>query len=282
MPNAILFRKFIYWRINMNLPIYIVDAFCRPIFTGNPAAVVPLKTWLKDEVLQSIAKENNLSETAFVIGSQENWEIRWFTPSTEVALCGHATLAAAHAIFENISRKVQSLNLKTVQSGTLTVERAGSNYKMNFPKIMPSKITIPVDLTEALGKHPVAVYKASYSKTEYDYLALYQNESDIESLNPNFSKLTMLDARGVICTAKGVETDIVSRYFAPSVGVSEDPFTGSAHCILTPYWLEALNKSELTTKQGLSRKGWASCRLANGRVELIGKAITYSAGDIFI
>lgn len=266
----------------MNLPIYITDAFCRSIFTGNPAAVVPLIKWLPDETLQLIAKENNLSETAFIIGSDDNWEIRWFTPSTEVALCGHATLAAAHAIFENVSSKARKLNLKTRHSGTLTVEKSGRNYKMSFPKIMPNKISTPDNLSKALGQPPVAVYEASYSKTEFDYLVLYDNESDINILNPNFIELAKLDARGLICTAKGVETDIVSRYFAPSVGVSEDPFTGSAHCILTPYWLSQLNKPELTAKQGLSRQGWASCKLADNRVELIGKAITYSKGEIYI
>lgn len=266
----------------MKLPIYVVDAFCQSVFTGNPAAVVPLETWLADDKLLAIAQENNLSETAFIVGDDEDWTIRWFTPGIEVALCGHATLGAAHAIFENMSKDAKQLNFSTRFSGTLTVKKELDKYTLNFPKLMPEQVDIPNALVKALGGHPVEVWKANYSATEYDYLIVYEDELDVVALTPSFIELAELDARGAICTAKGSNSDFVSRYFAPAVNVPEDPFTGSAHCILTPYWAKHLGKSYLTAEQISARGGWAECRLTDGRVELSGKAVTYLTGNINI
>jgi PhzF family phenazine biosynthesis protein len=266
----------------MKLPIYTVDAFCQSVFTGNPAAVVPLDAWLTDDILLAIAQENNLSETAFIIGEGENWQIRWFTPGMEVALCGHATLGAAHAIFENISKSATQLNFTTRCSGTLIVRKEHDEYILDFPKFMPERVDIPAALAKALGGHPIEVWKANYADTEYDYLVVYPTELDVVALNPSFIELAALDARGAICTAKGSEMDFVSRYFAPAVNVPEDPFTGSAHCILTPYWAHHLGKSMLKAKQISARGGWAECRLIGDRVEFRGKAVTYLTGMIDI
>lgn len=266
----------------MKLKIFQVDAFCKTVFTGNPAAVVPLERWLPDEKLLAIAEENNLSETAFVIGKGSDWELRWFTPGTEVALCGHATLGAAHAIFEHISQDQRILSFSTRQSGVLTVEKRDRGLAVSFPSIAPSQIETLPEVALALGAQPVSLWSANYSENERDLLAVFETEDEIAKLQPNFAGIQSLDTRGIICTATGKKTDFVSRFFAPAVGVPEDPFTGSAHCILTPYWANRLGKAELSACQISQRKGWATCSLNKNRVELSGKALTYLVGEIEI
>ncbi len=266
----------------MKLKIYQVDAFARGAFTGNPAAVVPLEYWLDDNQLLAIAEENNLSETAFVIGEGEDWKLRWFTPSAEVALCGHATLGAAHAIFEFLERDVSELRFATRQSGTLIVERRGDCLAMNFPVLHPELIEMQADVTAALGAKPSALFAANYSPKERDLLAVFEHETDVAALAPDFAGIASIPTRGIICTAPGKDMDFVSRYFAPAVGVPEDPFTGSAHCILTPYWAERLTKEQLSACQISLRRGWATCTFAGERVELLGKATTFMTGQIFL
>lgn len=264
----------------MKLPIYQIDAFSRGVFTGNPAAVVPLDDWLSDKDLLAIAEENNLSETAFVLGSEEDWDLRWFTPGAEVALCGHATLAAAHAIFEYLAKDASILRFSTRQSGRLTVEQRDGSLAMNFPALMPAQIESPPELVTALGAKPTSVWAAKYAADERDLLAVFDTEDDVANLHPDFAAIQKISARGIICTAAGSTTDFVSRYFAPAFGVPEDPFTGSAHCILTPYWATQLGTNELSACQISQRKGWATCTYSGDRVELYGQAVTYMVGEI--
>lgn len=266
----------------MKHPIFQVDAFCDSVFTGNPAAVVMLDAWLSDDRLLAIAEENNLSETAFVIGGKQDWELRWFTPKTEVALCGHATLAAGHALFENMCQGEHLLRFATRESGTLTVEKHEGVLSMNFPSLTPSEITPPKEIEIALGVRPLSVWSANYSANERDLLAVFETEQDVANLSPDFSVLQEVDTRGLICTAPGRTTDFVSRYFAPAAGVPEDPFTGSAHCILTPYWAAQFGKTDFSACQISARQGWAICRLQEDRVVLSGKAVTYMKGEIAI
>lgn len=266
----------------MKLKIYQVDAFARGAFTGNPAAVVPLKNWLDDDKLLAIAEENNLSETAFVIGEGEDWKLRWFTPAAEVALCGHATLAAAHAIFEFLERDVSELRFATRQSGTLIVARRDDGLALDFPSLPPEQIEMQADVTAALGAKPSALLAANYSPTERDLLAVFEQEADVVALAPDFAGIASIPTRGIICTAPGKDVDFVSRYFAPAVGVPEDPFTGSAHCILTAYWAERFAMKQLSACQISRRQGWATCTLVGDRVQLLGEATTFMTGQIYL
>lgn len=266
----------------MKLKLYQVDAFARGVFTGNPAAVVLLDAWLADECLQAVAAENNLSETAFLVGGGADWELRWFTPNTEVALCGHATLGAAHILFERIVGDSRELRFATRKSGTLVVERRDNSLAMDFPALVPKKVEAQPEVNAALGVAPASLWEASYSPEERDLLAVFDDVHAVASLTPDFPLLAKVPCRGIICTAPGADVDFVSRFFAPAVGVPEDPFTGSAHCILTPYWAERLEKEQLSACQISQRKGWAHCRHRGDRIELLGDAVTYLAGEIYV
>jgi PhzF family phenazine biosynthesis protein len=267
----------------VNIKIYQVDAFTNQLFGGNPAAICALDQWLPDSLMQKIAAENNLSETAFFVpnSSDNRYELRWFTPTVEVDLCGHATLATAHIIFTEMSPTNEEISFQTRNAGELTVTRQKETalYTLNFPARPADKTDLPDGLLSALGSGitPISIYKAR------DYLLVYENEADIKQLSPDFTALGKLDAVfAVIVTAPGDEVDFVSRFFAPSAGVNEDPVCGSAHCTLTPYWAERLGKNQLHAYQISARKGELWCEHKDDRVLLSGKAVTYLKGEINI
>lgn len=260
----------------MQLPIYQIDAFAGELFAGNPAAVVPLERWIDDALLQSIATENNLSETAFFIPVGGHYELRWFTPTAEVRLCGHATLASAHVIYNELGDKSEQIHFETL-SGQLSVIREDDNLIMDFPARLPELCPAPDGIGSALGRDPVECYMASD-----DYLLVFEKESDIPSINPDFRALGRLDCRGVIVTAPGESADFVSRFFAPSVGVPEDPVTGSAHCALAPYWADRLGKKRVRGFQLSRRGGEVICDVRDDRVGLAGRTVKYLEGQIFV
>lgn len=258
----------------MRLPIYQVDAFTGELFRGNPAAVVPLESWPDDRLLQAIAAENNLSETAFFTTDAGEFHIRWFTPSTEVDLCGHATLAAAHVLFHHRGAKETTLRFRSA-SGLLTVERDGELLALDFPSRPPVQVDVPPPLGAALGREPVMVLKAR------DYLALYETEAEVRSLRPDFGRLgTIRDCTGVIVTARGDDADFVSRFFAPQAGIDEDPVTGSAHCTLVPFWSGRLGISRLRALQVSPRGGELFLEQRGDRVTIAGRAVGYLQGTI--
>lgn len=262
----------------MYFPIFQIDVFTSNLFKGNPAAVVLLPHWINDAVLQAIAAENNLAETAFIVPNADVFEIRWFTPLAEVALCGHATLASAYVIFNELDFRTHQIQFQTRYSGDLWVTKNQSQYELNLPL---DKISEVPDYSEtlwaALGKKPYAVYKG-----KSDYLFIYQTALDIEQLCPDFKALKALDARGVIVTAPGKQTDFVSRFFAPQIGIDEDPVTGSAHTTLLPYWSEFLDKTKLTAAQLSERGGLLFCELKNQRAYISGEACLYLRGEISV
>lgn len=258
------------------LPIYQVDAFADQLFKGNPAAVIPLESWLPDETLQSIALENNLSETAFFIPSGDNFHLRWFTPTVEVNLCGHATLAASHVLFEHLAYSKDTIRFDS-RSGWLSVEKRDGLYFLNFPADNNEAVAAPPQIEEALGITPLEVFRG-----KDDFMVIVDNQATIEALTPNFHLLQQLPARGLIVTAPGEQVDFVSRCFFPQTGVDEDPVTGSAHTTMTPYWAQKLNKKELTARQLSFRGGTVQCQLLGDRVALGGKAVTYLTGSIAI
>ena len=256
----------------MKISLYQIDAFTNKVFSGNPAAVCPLENWLDDQTLQSISAENNLSETAFFVKKDEHYEIRWFTPKTEVDLCGHATLASAFVIFNHIDQTAQSVTFKTQKSDMLRVNREGALLAMNFPARKAVACTIPDQLIESLGVPPEQVLLAR------DYLVVYDSEQIIQSLKPNMNLLMDLDALGIIITSVGERSDFVSRFFAPKVGVPEDPVTGSAHSTLIPFWSEKLGKKKLHAFQVSSRGGELFCEDLGQRVKIAGNAVQYLEG----
>ncbi|MBU1319414.1 MAG: PhzF family phenazine biosynthesis protein [candidate division Zixibacteria bacterium] len=260
----------------MKLPIYQIDAFTGKVFAGNPAAVCPLESWLDDKTLQSIAAENNLSETAFFVPKGDAYEIRWFTPGIEVELCGHATLASAHVIFNYLGYKNDVIRFETRKSGELTVRKEGDLLSMNFPSSKPTPVPCPGDLTRALRIEPVEVLKSSA------YLAIFESEDQVRSLKPDFPILNELDAYAVIVTAKGKTVDFVSRFFAYKIGIPEDPVTGSAHCTSVPYWSEKLGKTKLHALQVSERGGELFCEDLGDRVKISGRAVQYLIGQIDI
>ncbi|MEM6768445.1 MAG: PhzF family phenazine biosynthesis protein [Bacteroidota bacterium] len=259
----------------MEVTLFQVDAFTTEVLGGNPAAVCPLDSWLPDEQMQAIAQENNLSETAFFVKNGEHYALRWFTPAIEVDLCGHATLATAHTLFNHLNYSDQIISFQT-KSGKLTVEKEGDQLVMNFPNQKPASTDIPDHLVEGLGEVPQEVLRS------VDYVVVYENEETIASLVPNFFLLNEVDTRGIIVTAPGNEVDFVSRFFAPRADINEDPVTGSAHCALTPYWAEKLEKNELAARQISQRVGELFCTLKGDRVELAGNAVTYMKGKIWV
>lgn len=257
----------------MKLRMYQVDAFASRVFEGNPAAVVPLAQWPDERLLQAIAEENNLSETAFFVQAGGAFELRWFTPVAEVDLCGHATLAAAHVLFDALGHPGPTILFST-RSGMLPVQRIGAHLVMDFPARPPVACAAPPELVAALGLAPMAVLAAD------DYLAVYADEDDVRALQPDIAGLRALDRRGVIATAPGREADFVSRFFAPKLGIAEDPVTGSAHCALAPYWAERLGRTALVGRQVSRRGGTVGCELRNERVFLAGGAVTYMVAEI--
>ena len=261
----------------MTIPMYQVDAFTDRLFGGNPAAVCPLQAWLPDSTMQQIARENNLAETAFFIPQGEDYALRWFTPELEIDLCGHATLATAHIIFTQMAEKRSVIRFHTQKAGILTVSREGELYTLDFPSRVPEQAELPAGLLEALGgPQPQAILKSR------DYFLVYETEADVAALQPDFSALNKIDAIGFIVTAPGDHSDFVSRFFAPQVGINEDPVTGSAHCNLIPYWAEKLNKTRLHAFQISERRGELRCELKGERVLMAGKAVTYLKGEIFV
>ena len=259
----------------MKLDCYQVDAFTQDVFLGNPAAVVILHDWPEDALLQAIAAENNLSETAFLVVEEQGIGLRWFTPKAEVALCGHATLAAAHVFFEHRGHQQDVLRFVT-QSGLLEVRREASGYCMDFPAVAMEAVADPPDaLLEGLsGQQALAVYLGT------DLLAVLEDESLVCRVKPDFAALAALPGRGLIVTAPGDDCDFVSRCFYPRLGVNEDPVTGSAHCQAAPFWADRLGRSELTAVQRSERSGRLLCRVRGKRVELVGNAVTYLQGSI--
>lgn len=258
----------------MKLKQYQVDAFADKVFGGNPAAVVPLHSWLPDRTLQAIAEENNLSETAFIVKSGFGWDLRWFTPVAEVDLCGHATLAAAHVLFRHEGFEGERVSFGT-RSGELIVNRVGDDLEINFPSKEPAPCRAPEKLIKALGREPSEVLAAD------DYVLVYETEDIIRSITPNMALLSEIDLRGVVITAPGKDVDFVSRFFGPKLGIPEDPVTGSAHCELAPYWGKRLKLSSMRAFQCSRRGGRIECRLAkNNRVFLIGRAITFMEATI--
>ncbi|MEM7158863.1 MAG: PhzF family phenazine biosynthesis protein [Myxococcota bacterium] len=258
----------------MKLPLYQVDAFTQRSFAGNPAAVCLLSQWLDDAVLAAIAAENNLSETAFVVPAGDDWELRWFTPTAEVDLCGHATLATAFVLFHR-SPDTTQLRFSTREAGELRVERRDDTLVMNFPSRPPKPIETPPGLVEALGgAKPQAILRAS--KT----MAVFETETQVRAIAPDFGFIAQMDGDGLIVTAPGDDVDFVSRYFAPHVGIDEDPVTGSAHCTLAPYWAQRLGRDSLRARQVSKRSGDLRCTVLGDRVELAGHAVLYLEGTI--
>lgn len=259
----------------MIIKLYQVDAFTDSLFHGNPAGVCILETWLDKKTMQNIAMENNLSETAFTVKNDDQYDIRWFTPATEVDLCGHATLATAHVLFTHHHYPDKEIRFKTVHRGTLKVRKDAEYLTMDFPADPPKKATPPQGLVKSIGKKPQEIWKGIT-----DYLLVYKTEDDICSITPNFHLLSRVNASGIIVTAPGDHCDFVSRFFAPTVGVNEDPVTGSSHTTLIPYWAQRLQKTTLSAQQLSKRHGVLHCRLENNRVKISGNATTYFIGDI--
>jgi len=259
----------------MKYEIYQIDAFTKEAFKGNPAAIVPLDAWLPDGVMQSIALENNLAETAFFVPNGEGYDLRWFTPTVEMDLCGHATLATGHLLFEILGTDKKILRFQT-RSGELTVEKEGDRFVLDFPSRPGVAAEAPTGLVEAIGTAPKEILKSR------DYMFVYESEADVLAIKPDFNSLIKLGVHAVIVTAKGETSDFVSRFFAPEVGVPEDPVTGSAHCTLIPYWAEKLGKNELFARQVSSRGGELFCELKGDRVRIGGDAALYLKGEIYV
>ena len=259
----------------MQIPLYQIDAFTDRPFAGNPAAVCPLDSWLPADLMQAIAAENNLSETAFFVREGEGYRLRWFTPTTEVDLCGHATLASAYVVFRWLRPETGVVRFETEKAGPLTVSRDGDLLALDFPARPPEPCMITDAVTDALGRRPASLFAAR------DYLAVYESADEIAALAPNFTAVAALERFAVIVTAPGKgDVDFVSRFFAPARGVDEDPATGSAHCTLIPYWAARLGKTRLAARQ-LSRRGAAlSCALDGDRVTIAGRATLFLEGTI--
>lgn len=260
----------------MKLPIYQIDAFADHVFEGNPAAVCILDHWLDSALMQKIAQENNLAETAFVVQNNAQFEIRWFTPEIEVALCGHATLASAYCIFNYYGYNENTIRFYSSKSGALTVDKGDNGFlTLDFPADDNAMIRGNDIIEKALGWSPIKTIKG---KT--DYLLIYNSQSEIEALEPNFHLLDQCNCRGVIVSAPGDEVDFVSRFFAPNCGIPEDPVTGSAHTTMAPYWSKVLGKSKMTAKQLSKRGGKLWIEYLGERVKITGKAVPYFIGEI--
>jgi PhzF family phenazine biosynthesis protein len=257
----------------MRTPIYQLDAFTNQRFAGNPAAVMPLERFLSDEAMLAIAAENNLAETAFLVPENGNYRIRWFTPAVEVPLCGHATLASGAVVMERLEPQRLSVVFQSA-SGPLTVTRSGSRYVMDFPARVAEEVSEPPDFAKLLGVEPVQIFV-----NNFNYMVLLQDAKTVRELKPDLAGIAQLDRDGVIVTATGDQGyDFVSRYFAPAKGIPEDPVTGSAHCMLAPFWSERLDKVEMRAWQASPRGGEVVCRIHDDRVELEGECVFFLEG----
>lgn len=255
--------------------MYQIDAFAQKVFEGNPAAVIPLKRWLDDEVMQKIAMENNLSETVFFVKEQEKYHIRWFTPLSEVEMCGHATLASAYVIFEELQEQKDEI-LFSSKSGDLYVKKVLDKITMDFPIQTLELCETPQQIVQSFGKEPLACYRAM------DYVLIFEDEKDIANAKPNLQLLTSLDARGVCIAAASKRYDFVTRFFAPRYGVNEDPVTGSAFTQLVYYFHKRLNKEQFFSKQLSQRGGEIFCKLKGDRVELSGYCVKFLEATISV
>ncbi|MCY8907684.1 PhzF family phenazine biosynthesis protein [Bacillus atrophaeus] len=255
---------------------YVVDAFADNLFEGNPAGVCIMKEWIPDELMQQIAAENNLSETAFAVKEGESYRLRWFTPADEIDLCGHATLATAYVIANFYESNVEEIKFQTI-SGELVVVKKGELYEMDFPSRMPKEISLTEEMVVALGVKPVEVHLGR------DLIFVLEKEDDVLNASPDFSKLKELpDGLGVLITARSEKYDFVSRAFFPKLNVNEDPVCGSAHCNFIPYWAKNLSKNEMVARQLSKRGGKLYCKFEGDRVKISGSAVLYSIADLQI
>jgi PhzF family phenazine biosynthesis protein len=262
----------------MRIPIYQIDAFTDRLFGGNPAAVCPLQRWPDDATLQAIAAENNLAETAYIVPQGEGFHLRWFTPTVEVDLCGHATLATAHLILNKLEPQREAVAFET-RSGTLTVARDGGRLAMDFPSILPSRADVPAAVVAAVGGTPSETWKVREQHGCAYYMLVYGSEAEVLALAPDFGALRKVPCN-VIATAPGTASDCASRFFAPGSGIDEDPVTGSAHCTVVPYWADRFGKTEIHARQVSARSGDLYCRLNGDRVVLAGDCAFYLQGEI--
>ena len=261
----------------MKLPIFQIDAFSDKVFGGNPACVVPLKEWLKDDVLLKIAQENAVAETAFFVKRGKNFHLRWFTPDIEMDLCGHATLAAAHCIDKHLDLNFETILFDTI-TGQISVKISNDMYQLDFPKRKPVESELPKDIHNSLSVKPDKIFKSR------DYILVYNNIDDIINIkiNRNVFNNINIDPGGVVLTSKGIDCDFVSRFFTPQSTYFEDPVTGSSHCSLIPYWSSILKKDKMIAKQLSKEGGELICENLRDRVLISGRAKTYSEDEIFI
>ena len=263
----------------MQLDFHQIDAFTSRPFAGNPAMVYRLDSWLSDTLMQQIAAEHNLAETAFLVKEGAVWHIRWFTPRAEVPLCGHATLASAHVLFEQYGEPGEALDF-TCQSGALRVTREGARLVLDFPVRAVERWDSQGAVARALGMQPLEVWALYGREGIQELLAVLPSEAAVRAFQPNLPALAELPGLGVLITAPGERHDFVSRYFAPAIGIDEDPVTGSTHCMLTPYWTERLGKTELSAYQCSARGGELHCRLEGERVKIAGQAVLVASGRL--
>lgn len=265
----------------MTLTVYQVDAFASAVFKGNPAAVIPLESWIDDDLMQRIAMENNLSETVFFVKNREEgsgqYHIRWFTPDYEIDLCGHATLASAYVIKNFLEPHVAQLHFTTQKAGLLQAKAKDGVYTLDFPARMPQPCTIPDGLLESIGTNLVVEVLRSR-----DYFVVLPDEAAVRNIAPDYNKMKELDTIGVIVTAKGTSADAVSRCFYPGAGIPEDPVTGSAHCNIVPYWAAKLGKTQLQCSQLSARGGDLACELSGDRVFMSGTCVLFLKGEIYL
>ena len=261
----------------MNLTIFQVDAFAETVFAGNPAAVIPLDKWLEESLMQKIAMENNLSETAFFVKQDDGYCIRWFTPDYEIDLCGHATLASAFIIKTFLEPHLPQIQFATEKAGILKTYAKDGIYTLDFPARMPVATEVPKGLLESLGVTNVIEVLRSR-----DYFVVLPDEEAVQNIEPDFNLMKTLDTIGVIVTAKGQSADVVSRCFYPGAGIPEDPVTGSAHCNIVPYWSSKLGKTKMVARQLSARGGELHCELAGDRVLMSGKCVLFLKGEIYI
>ncbi|HZY81111.1 MAG TPA: PhzF family phenazine biosynthesis protein [Cyclobacteriaceae bacterium] len=259
------------------MKIFQVDAFAENVFSGNPAAIVPLDQFPDDSVMQNIAMENNLAETAFIVRQGDGFHIRWFTPTVEVDLCGHATLASAHVLYTHLGLQSEMIPFFSPRSGPLNVYRRGELLILDFPADKIEQVSITDEMKKAFNFEPNEVYKG-----KSDYMFVFESEEQILNLAPDLRAVAQLPVRGVIATSRGSQVDFVSRFFGPQSGIDEDPVTGSAHTTLIPFWSKRLGKEDLAAIQLSKRRGLLACKNLGERVLISGKAKTYMIGDIFL
>lgn len=261
----------------MKRSIYQVDAFAEEVFKGNPAAVIPLDGWIDDNLMQQIAMENNVSETAYIVKTETGYHVRWFTPEYEIDLCGHATLASAYVIKNFLEPHIAEIVFSTQKAGILKAAAKDGMYTLDFPSRMPQACEMPAQLLPSLG-----ISKAVEVLRSRDYFVVLPNEEAVRNIEPDYTIMKELDTIGVIVTAKGHEADVVSRCFYPGAGIPEDPVTGSAHCNIVPYWSEKLGKTKLFCQQVSPRQGDLQCELVGDRVLMSGKCVLFLQGEITV